>query len=131
MHCIYFHFRIENTLDPEWKNTFLINFEDRSKSRYLLVKIFHEAGQGQNEFKELGSGVFELGTILNSEDRTVRKTLKRNCGAIEVHAETFIGQAWLRMKMKGVSFKNTRGFMKKLTPFYQFTKVNAHDRYVL
>jgi len=119
---------IENTLDPEWKNTFMYNYENRTKPTYILVKIFHQVCETENEFKELGSGVFDIRTIMQSQDKTAMKKLKRNCGSIEVHAEKFCGQAWLRLKMKGLSFKSTRGFMKKITPFYQFTRVNALQR---
>lgn len=118
---------IENTLNPVWKETFMINYENRTKAVYILVKIFHQVCEAEHEFKELGSGVFDLRTIMQSEGKSANKKLKRNCGAIEVHAEEFFGQAWLKLKMKGLSFKNTRGFMKKMTPFYQFTRVDTPE----
>jgi len=117
---------LKTRLIQSGKKSFLINYENKNKATYLLVKVFHQVRE--NEFKELGSGVFELGKILESEGSTVNKILKRSCGTISVHAEKFCGQSWLRLKMKGLWFKNTRGFMKKLSPFYQFTKVNALER---
>mmetsp|Transcript_15894 Transcript_15894/g.20170 ORF Transcript_15894/g.20170 Transcript_15894/m.20170 type:complete len:612 (-) Transcript_15894:99-1934(-) len=115
---------IKNTLQPDWTKTFFLDYELGTPVS-ILIKIFDEIRKGDN--KEMGSAVFELGTILGAKGNTKAKELKRG-GTIYVRAEKAVGKGTLRLKMNGVSLTNTEGFMKKSDPFYQFTRKDVGPR---
>jgi len=115
---------IKNTLAPDWAKTFFLDYELGTPVS-LLIKVFDEVRKGENI--EMGSAVFELGSILGAKGNTKAKQLKRG-GTIFVRAEKAAGEGSLRLKMSGISLTNTEGFMKKSDPFYQFTRKDVGPR---
>lgn len=115
--------RIESSSNPEWKTNFYIDFESQNQRKtFILVKIFHNQIE-HGSYREIISGVFELGAILSTEQKNMTTTLK--CGTIEVQVETDnIKLGSLKLKMSGSSFKNARGKRKKSIPFYQFARLD-------
>merc|ERR1739844_319447 len=115
---------IKNTLQPDWTKTFFLDYELGTPVS-VLIKIFDEVRKGENI--EMGSAVFELGSVLGAKGNTKGKELKRG-GTIYVRAEKAVGKGSLRLKMSGISLTNTEGFMKKSDPFYQFTRKDVGAR---
>merc|ERR1712038_618326 len=115
---------IKNTLLPDWTKTFFLDYELGTPVS-ILVKIFDEVRKGEN--KEMGSGVFEMGSILGAKGNTKAKEMKRG-GTLFIRAEKAVGKGSLRLKMSGVALTNTEGFMKKSDPFYEFTRKDVGAR---
>jgi len=115
---------IKNSLDPDWAKTFTVDYELGTPVS-ILIKIFDEVRKGDNH--EMGSGVFEIGTILGAKGNTKAKNMKRG-GTLYVRAEKAVGTGSLALKMSGINLKNTEGFMKKSDPFYQFTRKDVGGR---
>lgn len=116
---------IENSSNPDWNTKFYIDFEfqrERKKKTFILIKIFDSKIEYGN-YREIVSGVFELGAILSEELKNMTKILK--CGSsIEVQVDDNIQLGSLNLKMSGNSLKNVRGRRKKIVPFYQFTRLD-------
>lgn len=115
---------IENSSNPDWKTNFYIDFElqkEGSKPTFILIKIFDGKIEYGN-YREIVSGVFELGAILSTEEKVMSKSLKCG-GSIAVQANDDVQLGSLNLKMSGNSLKNARGWRKKSIPFYQFTRL--------
>lgn len=114
---------IESSSNPDWKTNFYIDFEfQRERKTFILIKIFDSKIEYGN-YREIVSGVFELGAILSEELKNMTKILK--CGSsIEVQVDDNIQLGSLNLKMSGDSLKNVRGRRKKIIPFYQFTRLD-------
>mmetsp|Transcript_25054 Transcript_25054/g.37469 ORF Transcript_25054/g.37469 Transcript_25054/m.37469 type:complete len:343 (-) Transcript_25054:255-1283(-) len=111
---------IENCRDPHWNKKFLLSDIVENKPTYFLVKIFNKVCG--NDYKELGSGVFDISEILQIQNNTVTKKLKSG-GTIDVRVEKVVGMGSLHLKMSGVSLKTfKRGFKNKIKPFYEFSR---------
>ena len=89
------------------------------------MKIFDEVRKGNNI--EMGSGVFEIGSILGSKGCAKAKQLKRG-GNLFIKVEKAVGTGSLSLKLSGISLTNTEGFMRKSDPFYQFTRKDHGPR---
>lgn len=116
---------IEKSRNPHWVKTFFVKYEGGSRPTYFLIKIFHQVDE--NEYKELGSGVFEIGEILRLTNNTLTKKL-RSGGTIDVQVEKVVGIGSLQLKMSGVSLKKPRGCRNKLRPFFQLSRKDAGSR---
>ena len=89
------------------------------------MKIFDEVRKGDNI--EMGSGVFEMGTILGAKGNTRAKEMRKG-GTLFVRADKASGTGSLRLKLSGITLTNTEGFMKKSDPFYEFSRKDAGQR---
>ena len=116
--------RIKNNVDPDWTKTFFVDYELGTPVS-ILIKIFDEVRKGDNI--EMGSGVFEMGTVLGAKGNTKAKQMKRG-GTLFIRAQKAEGTGTLRLKMSGISLTNVEGFMKKSDPFYQFTRKDVGAR---
>ena len=121
-HCFY---SIHNSRNPSWTKAFFVNYDGGNKATYFLVKIFNEVRE--NEYKELGSGVFEIGEILRLRNNNLSKRLKGG-GTIDVCVRKVVGIGSLNLKMSGDSLKNPRGLRKKISPFYQLSRKDVGPR---
>lgn len=115
---------IKNNLDPDWTKTFFVDYELGTPVT-ILVKIFDEVKKGENI--EMGSGVFEMGTVLGAKGNTKAKQMKRG-GTLFIRAQKAEGSGSLKLKLSGIDLTNTEGFMKKSDPFYQFTRKDVGAR---
>jgi len=115
---------IKNNVDPDWTKTFFVDYELGTPVS-ILIKIFDEVRKGDNI--EMGSGVFEMGTVLGAKGNTKAKQMKRG-GTLFIRAQKAEGTGTLRLKMSGISLTNVEGFMKKSDPFYQFTRKDVGAR---
>ena len=83
LNCMTFYLkttlrRIKNTLQPDWTKTFFLDYELGTPVS-VLIKIF-------DEVIEMGSAIFDLGSILGAKGNTKGKELKRG-GTIYVRAQ--------------------------------------------
>ena len=130
IHLLWFYFlfqnfsRIKNTLDPDFVNTFLIDYEFGTPVN-LLIKIFDKVTDGDNI--PMASARFEIGNILGAKGNSKAKKCKSG-GTIFVRVTEAKDCGLLSLKMSGVKLTNVEGFLKKSDPFYQFKRKDMGQR---
>ena len=115
---------IKNTLDPDFVNTFLIDYEFGTQVN-VLIKIFDEVRKSDNI--PMGSARFEIGNVLGAKGNSKAKKC-HNGGTIFVRVTEAKDCGTLNLKMNGVDLTNTKGFLKKSDPFYQFARTDMGQR---
>ena len=116
--------RVKNSLSPDWIKCFYVDYELGTPVS-ILIKIFDQVNNGDNI--EMGSSVFEIGSVLGSKGNTKAKKLKSG-GNLFVRAQKAVGSGLLCLKLSGISLTNTEGFMKKSDPFYEFVRKDFGQR---
>lgn len=118
MHANVEFVRIKNTLDPEWAEVFIIEYELGTPCQ-IAVTLFDEVRKGDN--KSMGAAVFDLGELLGARGGTKAKKL-RGGGVLHAHVRKSKGSGVLRLQLQGQKLKNTEGFLRKSDPFFELSR---------
>ena len=104
-----------NNLSPDWQYVFRFTYL-MGRPMKLCVQIFDKVKK--DDYKCMGSAIFDVGEVLGSPAAAEAKRLKRG-GIIIARLRKGTSSGELRLKLKGYHLINVDGFMKKSDPFFE------------
>lgn len=104
-----------NTLSPDWQYVYRFAYL-MGRPTKLCVQIFDRVKK--DDYKCMGSAIFDVGEVLGSPAAAEAKRLKKG-GIIIARLRKGTSSGELRLKLKGYHLMNVEGFMKKSDPFFE------------